>query len=297
MGRVGTGTMIGLGILGAAGALAIWDRHRRSAPGAGSVPLLPLLPPLLPRAPAPEPAPAGAGAGGQGARPPSIEAWSAHLAPLCLAAQVQLPYALQWMQIESGGNPCEIGYPPARGEASGPWADFPREIGIAQLYNPDDLQKLGVTAPQLRAYCEAGDQHETTYKGRKVRGFSQRLSRPLTEAEIDVQARTLVDKIREATRTADRDLAAVRSGRGWSPDRQGYWALVKLQHAFPELSHQGLPAVAKRLGRAPADWREFRAQIDRVRLSSAIERSRAEFPHYLDNAQKCASAFVEPAIG
>src|SRR5262245_23473418 len=111
--------------------------------------------------------------------PPGLDEWAAILAPMCAARGIQLPYALNWISMESGGNPCEIGYPPAKGPDG-----MPREMGIGQFYNPDDLRRLGLTSTQLRAYCVPGDDHEVMFRGKKVRGFSRDMKRPMTPAEM-----------------------------------------------------------------------------------------------------------------
>src|SRR3954468_5418822 len=36
------------------------------------------------------------------AGPPSVEQWATMLAPGCLANRIQLPYALKWVDLESG---------------------------------------------------------------------------------------------------------------------------------------------------------------------------------------------------
>ena len=81
----------------------------------------------------------------------NVARWTALLVPGCLANGIQLPYALKWIEIESGGNPCAIGDPSQRGPDG-----QPRELGIAQLHNPDDLRRVGVTGAELRAYCVPG---------------------------------------------------------------------------------------------------------------------------------------------
>ena len=180
--------------------------------------------------------------------PPTLEQWAALLAPGCLAHRIQLPYALRWIDLESGGNPCAVGHPAAHGPDGNP-----REIGISQLYNPDDLARFGVTGAQLRAYCVPGDDHAIVYKGRTVRGFSSALLRPLTAAEMQQQADATIDLIARCMVMATRDLVAVHADAAWSPSTRNYWTLVKLQHGLPGLSHAGLRAgVHRPLRRARA---------------------------------------------
>lgn len=225
-------------------------------------------------------------------KPPSLEVWAARLASLAVAAGLQLAYVLKFVSMESGGNPCAVGYPPAKGPDGNP-----KEMGIAQFFNPDDLRDFGMTGAGLRAYCVPGDQHEVLFKGKLVRGFSSELSRPLTDGEMDEQARGTIDLVNRCRRSARRQLADVGAGPAWSEAHQDFWALVKLQHGLPELSTQGLPAVRKLLGRPPRDWAEFVASIPKVKLGDKVEaKYRHLFPSILDNATRCASAFQERAV-
>lgn len=229
---------------------------------------------------------------GGGSTAMTTQAWSAPLAGPCLAAGIPLPYALRWIEMESGGNPCAVGYPPAHGPDG-----EPLELGIAQLYNPDDLGVISprLTGAELRAYCVPGDHHQVRWPGGTVVGFSSEMSRPLTQAEIQRQADATVALIQRSMREAQADLVSV--GATWSSSRRDYWALVKLQHGLPALSRQGLPRVTAYLGHPPSDWAEFARSIDRIRLDDRTEqRFRKDFPRILDNAQRCASAVPERGV-
>lgn len=238
---------------------------------------------------------------------PTVSDWSALLAPACLQAGIQLAYALRWGEIESGWNPCAIGYPAAHGgEVAGrrPWKDCPLEIGIAQFYNPDDLLALGMTGTQLRAYCVPGDQHDVPVKDRStgkirvVKGFSSKMSRPITREEMAVQVGGMLGLIKRCMASATRDLTSVGAGPAWSPSRRSYWAAVKLQHGLPAVSSQGFPAVTKLLGRPPADWAEFAARVGDVKLSPKFEaHDRVNVPFVIANATDTASVFAEREVG
>ncbi len=229
---------------------------------------------------------------------PTTADWAKMLAPGCAASGVQLAYALKWVAMESGGNPCAIGYPPARGNPKeGGDPNFPLEMGIAQFYNPDDLQRLHLTGAELRDYCVPGDQHDTVYHGKAILGFSQLMNRPITPAEMQKQANGCVELIVRSMASASNDLSVIGAGPMWSPAHQDFWALTKLQHGLPVLSRQGLPLVRHLLGRAPAGWVEFRDSLGKVKFSDVIEtRYRNDFARILENAESCASAFSAQVV-
>jgi hypothetical protein len=255
-------------------------------PGAPATP--PAIPTPGPADDAPIPA-----TGRERIRPPSLEAWGLMLAPGCIASGIQLSYAIQWLALESGGNPCAVGYPSSRGPDG-----YPREMGIAQFYNPDDLQRLGLTSSELRAYCVPGDQHETTWRGKKIRGFSSKLARPLTSSEMQRQADATVSLISWSMTRVRQILTSIGAGAAWSPTRRDFWRLVKLEHGLPVLISEGLIRINAKLGRAPRDWEEFKQGIDMVTLGARGEEKRRQglFPRVFENAEKCASAFDERSV-
>jgi hypothetical protein len=207
--------------------------------------------------------------GRRGPRAPSVARWMALLVPGCVAHQIPLEFALKWIEIESGGNPCAIGDPSQRGPDG-----EPRELGIAQLHNPDDLRAVGVASSELRAYCVPG---------------TGVLARPLTLPEMSTQAVAAVGLIANCMAAADLDLAAV--GARWTG--RDYWTLVKLRHGLPGLARSGLLAVTRLLGRAPESWREFRAALGQVTLDRETMRYRGRFAAILDNAERCASVLPQ----
>lgn len=190
--------------------------------------------------------------------------WQEHLRPFCEAENIPLVYALRWVEIESGGNPCAIGAPGQLGPDG-----YPRELGIAQFYNPDDLTFLHLTGHGLRAYC----------------GKDNKPNRALTPAEVKEQAEATVDLIAKCRGAAARDLAKV--GATWSEHDE--LCLTKLQHGLPGLSRSGLPAVTKQLGRAPKGWDEFAATLNQVTLDPGTERYRGVIKGILENARSTAS--------
>lgn len=211
--------------------------------------------------------------------------WVPLLAGPCKAAGIPPAYARQAIKEESDGNPCSIGRP---GDVA-PDGN-PRELGIYQVYNPDDLKKLGVTSQQLRAYCVAG-MFPVTYRGKMVMSHSQSVARPLTPQEMQQQVDVTVGKIIESRDYANR--YATAAGVTWprSPDAAGvdFWRLVKLVHGLPGLV-QGLVPVAKKLGHPPS-WQEFRSTIENgaVVLDPKTESHRHEFGSIFNNAEHATS--------
>lgn len=189
------------------------------------------------------------------------EFWREHLRGPCAEHGINLDYAVRWVLTESGGNPCAIGAPGARGPDG-----HPQEMGIAQFYNPDDLVRLKLTGAGLRAYCVG----------------AQTVSRTLTDSEVKEQAEATVALIVECQRQALADLHKV--GAAWNT--KDVARLTKLQHGLPGISRSGLPATTKYIGRAPADWAEFTHAIMTfgVKLDPGTERYRAEFGRILENA-------------
>jgi hypothetical protein len=202
------------------------------------------------------------------------EIWNTALPPFAITAGINVAFAIQWCLMESGGNPCAIGKPGAKGPDG-----EPREIGIGQFYNPDDFIKLKISTKSMRAYCASG---------------TDAVIRPLTADEIKAQAQALMDLIAVSKASASSDLRKV--GATWPHEGRDYYRLTKLQHALPGLSHSGLPAVAQYLSRAPSGWDEFRSCLMNVTLDDGTERYRSEFDRILDNAEKCGNVVTDSGV-
>lgn len=201
--------------------------------------------------------------------------WMPVLGPYAIAANIPPMYAVKWIDIESGGNPCAVGKVdkttrhilPSAIAADG----HPKEMGIAQFYNPDDLTFLHLTSSELRAYCVPG---------------TDKLARALTADELTVQAKATIALIQKCQRAALADLAKI--GATW-PERD-VWTLVKLQHGLPGLSRSGLPGAKARIGRAPLSWAEYKAAIlAGAHVDAGTEPYRSDFVRIFLNAEKCAS--------
>lgn len=202
--------------------------------------------------------------------PPSrygVESWRPYLEPLLARTWIPIEFALGWIRVESGGNPCAIGSIGANGPDG-----QPREQGITQLYNPDDFTQLGIPKGSFRAYCVPG---------------TQVCSRWLTKQEMGAQAEAHVKKIQSSIAYAQRILVANKADTmaGWRTGGRDFWRLVKLVHGLPGLV-KGFTTVAKELGRAPASWDEFKNSIlVGVKLDPGTEHYRSKYAALFKNAE------------
>jgi hypothetical protein len=188
-----------------------------------------------------------------------------------------LPFTVEWMNIESAGNVCTIGrIDQTAADGSNP---YPRELGIGQAYNPDDLKRVGVSAAALRAYCQPpsvmqqlAQQYaqaaaaKDTATMHQVMVKAQSRTRDLTADEQNQQIdATLLAKIAQSIPVAD--TVTKTYSLTWSS--VDWWKLVKAYHAYPRLILDnpeayglgGMHAVVQKLGRAPASWAEFRQTL------------------------------------
>lgn len=223
----------------------------------------------------------------------SAESWRALIASLIASvptyANIDVRFAMAWLTMESGGNPCAVGSPAQMGPDG-----FPREVGLGQLYNPDDFARQHVTTAPFRAYSLIATAEQTrtaaaSYASAMANGDHtaanaiaqqmQTCSRPLTDAEKEQQVRcTLLTPIMFDMAIAHASVVA--HGLAWSaPD---VWKLVKASHALPGILGQGMPAVCVKLGRPPVDWNEFR-QVLGMDANSQWDRA-------LNACAKCGDA-------
>lgn len=219
------------------------------------------------------------------------KAWEAYVRTVISSdpyALQLLPFHLAWIQKESGGNPAAIGANGAKGPDG-----YPREIGLYQLYNPDDFTNSGGlgTPAQLRAYCVKS----------LFRPDAEKLSRAMTESEKAQQVAMGAWLVNRSRKRAEQYLAAVKAGPTWLPEKgPDFWRMAKLVHALPGLAKNGMRATAKKLGRAPLSWAEFRAVVPTLTetefADSGTWRYHKDFARLLDNAESVGGT-VQPLEG
>lgn len=206
-------------------------------------------------------------------------------------------FGMAWLAVESGGNPCAVG----ESTATGPDGN-PREVGLFQIYNPDDFKAIGGTAAEICAYCArplpGARQHKTDdggYRDGTLANPQRQTISLLSPQQVGRQAELGRKLIELKRRYADHYLAA--SGIKWSVDGPDYWAAVKAPHAYPPIINTGLAQVARHLGRAPLSWREFRATYEaiepRARFNPAVTQQSPYF-RGLENAE-WTGFHVQPA--
>ncbi len=196
----------------------------------------------------------------------AITRWRDPIALAMTPKRIPIDFAMAWQAIESGGKPCAIGSPGAKGPDG-----EPLELNLWQAYNPDDLTPLKMTGRELRAYCVPG---------------TQSLSRAMTPAEIQRVMDLGVSMITHKRVSAELHLAA--NGISWPATGPDFWAAVKLPHAYPPIINTGMYQVTHKLGRAPTSWAEFRhvyEQIEpRARFNPAV-REQSPYFRGLQNAE------------
>lgn len=181
---------------------------------------------------------------------PDLQGAAVVIAPMMRVDRVQLvQYASAWMAIESGGNVCAVG----NKYATVPPGNAPREIGLAQIYNPDDFKALGIDPLELVSYCVR------PAPGQKN---PQQLAHPMTAAQKarHITVTLLFIKLKKAT--ADHYMAA--SNLRWPVGGIDHWRMVKAVHALPVLVSVGIAQVTRKLGRAPTSWIEYRRTYETI---------------------------------
>ena len=171
---------------------------------------------------------------------PSVQAWR----DLCAQYGSDLDSRatdrlLQWIAIESCGNPCSLDATRKAALASGHVPD----VGPFQLYFETAQTTIGgYTSAQLRAGCV---------------GTSQ--SGSVSAATRDLQASVSIQWLRDSIASQN----AVLNGLGVSWSERDRWRWYKFStHGLPAVAVCMLPLVVQQLGRPPADWDEFRSTCE-----------------------------------
>ncbi len=218
---------------------------------------------------------------------PSITRWLPVVSAEAVAAGVPVDFAMAYLAIESGGNPCEVG----ERSAVGPDGE-PREVGLFQIYNPDDFEALKAKASELRTYC---------VKPAPGTPNPQRLSRKMTSDEMIRHVKLGIDNIKRQQRTADRFLTS--NHVMWNPSGPDYWSFVKLVHGLPSIVNPGMSQVVVRLGRPPLSWKEFRATYEQVNPRAKFDQKKFDagesqdgYFRALENAEWTGSHVTGDAI-
>ncbi len=186
----------------------------------------------------------------------TITQWEPFVKIAAVVAQVPWQFANAWLAIESGGNACAVG----NKTTVVPPANFPREIGLWQIYNPDDFKALGVNPSELCAYCV-----------RPLPGQPnpQKLLRQMTSAEIGRVMGVGMKLINLKRKDAEHYMTL--AGVKWPDTSPDFWRMVKLPHALPSILNTGLGQVVKKLGRPPNNWAEFRSVYGTINPRSLIK--------------------------
>lgn len=194
---------------------------------------------------------------------PAIVRWQPAVTAQATLAGIPWRFAMAWLAVESGGNPCAVGEPTAVGPDG-----YPREVGLFQIYNPDDFKAIGGSAAELCSYCvrpssgvKAHRDDDGGYRDGTLTNPQHAIA-PLTAAQVQRHVDLGMRLINQKRRYAERYLNA--SKVPWSPDSPDFWAAVKAPHAYPVILNTGIPLVTKHLGRPPQSWHEFRATYELI---------------------------------
>lgn len=232
----------------------------------------------------------------------TTESWRPWLIPLCIKAGIPIEFMMEWLRIESGGDPCAVGNP----FASFANGAYPLESGLVQLYGPDDYTATKADPAAMRAYCKPKQMlpvrdHNGVQLTNKdgspmfAMGFPQGVTRALTLDEQAEQARAAVAKVSSDMRSAGHMLTNV--GARWATTSPDFWMFVKLQHALPGLA-SAIRFTAKQLGHAPSGWREYATSVLSEPVLAMIQADpgmvetwnhHTDFAHELANAEKTGS--------
>lgn len=216
---------------------------------------------------------------------PMIKQWEPYVRPAAIQHHVDPGVAMFWLAIESGGNICEVGERTARGPDGSP-----KEIGLFQLYNPDDFARLRANASDLRAYC---------VKPEPGQPDPQKLSRQPTEAEKAQHIGLGIALILRCMSVAAHYMTL--AGITWNVGTADFWKATKLVHALPVIVSQGFLAVAHKLDHPPATWDEFRTAYETIQPRAKFDPSKPRdkqdgYWRALENAEQTGNHFEGASV-
>lgn len=214
---------------------------------------------------------------------PAIKQWESYVRPAAIQHHIDPGVAMYWIGVESGGNVCAVGEPFARGPDGAP-----REVGLFQLYNPDDFAKLKAKAVDLRAYCVKPGPGERD---------PQKQSRALTAEEIAHHVALGIAKMQDCISVASHYMTAAKIT--WGVNNADFWRMVKLVHALPIIVNTGIAQVARKLNRAPLSWSEFRSTYESVNPRAKYNPALKEQDGYwraLQNAEFTGNHFEGQSV-
>lgn len=146
------------------------------------------------------------------------------------APDVPINFLLSWIQHESGGNPCSLGF---AGEQH-PDGLFKMEAGIGQQFYSartraalNDVAVNGVPLRVLRAPCSG-----------------QTATRALTEDERVANVRAFLGDVERFRAKAHEQLSAVGSQAN-DEQLEDFWMFVKLRHGLPSIAIELLKPAAE----------------------------------------------------
>ena len=158
----------------------------------------------------------------------SAEAWRSLVTQL--AGDLPTDFMIAWIDVESGGNPCDY--------------TSLRESGISQLMYPDNLNTAHTTEAAQHPVppCVAGTSSSASYSS-------------LSPSQQNDQVQGMVTYVNAMRANAHAQLQAV--GTDWDESTGDFWKLVKMNHVAPATIPPALQAALAANGTPPPDWATF----------------------------------------
>lgn len=171
----------------------------------------------------------------------STEAWRDLVSSQ--AGDIPINFLMCWIDVESGGNPCD--YETGAGSP---------EVGIFQLMSPDNLARAGTTIAQMQPSPPCLPNSITSIGTGANQGFAS-----LSSDQANEQVRAGIQYVTYCRQFARAALDAAGYTDGWTDQDAAFWMLVKMVHVAPSAIPSQLVQVANQLGAPPTDWATWRA--------------------------------------